>query len=747
MAEIDPTKLAELLKKTLDEATDQKYRDALESLYERLKDNADEAEAVATSFNALIESQRQLSDATLTLERGTERLIKTLTGVEKRSQGVIGGFARMREEGKTTSEALAVMTKTLRETMTATNLIGSTVQKFVEASFHPTRGLTAQLENATAGFAKATGTGNKYKDVIRAAEFRNRRYGISAEQAAKSTGALVGGFTEFLMMSEDAQKSLTTTVSSFEAIGVNAATTVKFLEAVTRTTGKTRNEALRLQRSVMATANAFGDDLNAVMEEAATLLPQLAIHGNSTERVLNNLYSASKRTGFAMADIVSFAERFDTFDSAADAAGNLNAVLGQMGGAPLVDTMQILETTDPAERMQLFSDAIEQSVGNYEDLDYYQQRAVANALGQSVEQTRMMMLQEEQTTSMDRALAKQNMSQDEFNELAKNARSIFDELKIVAMQFAVALEGPLSVLKSILGFVNNILDGIGSALSKVGLGKVSGLVKLGLGVGIAKVVAMGISKLTGGSLFGPNGSAMKPFHVIMSKGGAMMGMFSKLKNRLMGRFGAPGGRIGPALPPGMGGGGGGGFFAPGMSRRMGHNLTGGAFAKGGNLSKAARLGKFAKSGLGVGLLAGAAGMGVEKYGTKLGMSEKAAERTGGALAGAGTGAAMGSMFGPWGMAIGAGLGGLGGAFGLFADGGVVTKPTAALIGEEGKSEAVIPLPDGRSVPVDLGSGHGFDMIGAKLDRLIAAVERGSTVLVKSDLEAAGFVNGARVAVT
>jgi hypothetical protein len=739
MAEIDPTKLAELLKKTLDEATDQKYRDALESLYERLKDNADEAEAVATSFNALTESQRQLSDATLTLERGTERLIKTLTGVEKRSQGVIGGFARMKEEGKTTSEALAVMTKTLRETMTATNLIGSTVQKFIEASFHPTRGLTAQLENATAGFAKATGTGNKYKDVIRAAEFRNRRYGVSAEQAAKSTGALVGGFTEFLMMSEDAQKSLTTTVSSFEAIGVNAATTVKFLEAVTRTTGKTRQEALKLQRSVMATANAFGDDLNMVMDEAATLLPKLAIHGNSTERVLNNLYSASKRTGFAMADIVSFAERFDTFDSAADAAGNLNAVLGQMGGAPLVDTMQILETTDPAERMQLFSDAIEQSVGNYEDLDYYQQRAVANALGQSVEQTRMMMLQEEQTSSLDEAMKRQNLGQTEYNKLAKDARSIFEELKIVAMQFAVALEGPLFVLKSILGFVNNILDGIGSALSKVGLGKVSGIVKLGLGVGIAKVVAMGISKLTGGSLFGPNGSAMKPFHVIMAKAGALKGIMGKAFDKIKERFGFRAGREGPALPPEMGGG----FNTP--------TILGGGGGKGkmfgrGTGAKASRFGKMSRSTLG---RAGTvAGVGVGAYNIATAEDKKMATAKGvlGAIGGGVLGFFAG---GPAGAYLGASTGfsmGTG-----MEDGGVLKAKeggTPVVAAEAGLNEAFVPLPNGRQIPVDLGSGQGFDMLAAKLDRLITAVERGSTVLVKSDLEAAGFMNsGNRVAVT
>jgi tape measure domain-containing protein len=43
----------------------------------------------------------------------------------------------------------------------------------------------------------------------------------------------------------------------------------------------------------------------------------------------------------------------------------------------------------------------------------------------------------------------------------------------------------------------------------------------------------------------------------------------------------------------------------------------------------------------------------------------------------------------------------------FANGGIVTGPTLGLVGEGRYNEAVVPLPDGRSIPVDLqGSGRG-----------------------------------------
>jgi len=47
-----------------------------------------------------------------------------------------------------------------------------------------------------------------------------------------------------------------------------------------------------------------------------------------------------------------------------------------------------------------------------------------------------------------------------------------------------------------------------------------------------------------------------------------------------------------------------------------------------------------------------------------------------------------------------------GGFQAFANGGTVTGPTLGLIGEGRFNEAVVPLPDGRSIPVDLGQGTG-----------------------------------------
>jgi hypothetical protein len=45
-----------------------------------------------------------------------------------------------------------------------------------------------------------------------------------------------------------------------------------------------------------------------------------------------------------------------------------------------------------------------------------------------------------------------------------------------------------------------------------------------------------------------------------------------------------------------------------------------------------------------------------------------------------------------------------GGFQAFASGGIINQPTLGLVGEGRYNEAVVPLPDGRSIPVNMRGG-------------------------------------------
>ena len=727
----DPTKLAGSLEAAVSAATDPKYRKALEMLSERLEKNAADAEAVATAFGSLQREQHELADSTRSLERSTERIIRSLTGVEQQADGVTAGLARMtkdlKDDGipttKAFGQALGTMGKTIGATMTPMNMGISVFKKFSEASFV----LTMEIDNASSAFAKATGTGNQYKNLISSVEQDNRRLGVSASESAAATSTLIGGFSEFLMIDGDLQKALVTEITQFEKFGVAAGTTTKFLQNVTRTTGRSIPAAQRLQKSIMGTANAFGDDLNKVMEESAEIMPKLAIHGQNLEGVFNNLYSASKRTGMGMSEIVSFAERFDTFDTAAQAAGNLNAVLGQMGGAPMVDTMQILEETDPAKRMQLFSDAIQQSVGDFEQLGYYQQKAIANTMGMSVEETRRILLQEEETNKLNTAMQKAGLSQEEMLELQEQGRDLMTEMKILAMQFAVALEPVIGLIKGIIGgmsdilgmFPKGVMGGLGKlAVVAAGAWITGKAIKLMLSklISIPQMALLGEISASGTVTAAGVSKIATQFTAMMVRQGVLPGR-SAAGIRGTVYPGAPGATT---LPPGAAGAA--GASAAAIAGGVTAGLAGFAMAKmAWDTVQAEKNAKKKKKrmGMGIGGLAG------------------------GGLLGAGL-LTAGVLSGPlgWGiMAALAGGGALAGAkMGGLANGGVVTKPTMAMTGEKGP-EAVVPLnAQGREGIGMTDNNKLLEANNNKLDEVIAAVKNQRPVLIKRDLERAGFMN-------
>jgi hypothetical protein len=73
----------------------------------------------------------------------------------------------------------------------------------------------------------------------------------------------------------------------------------------------------------------------------------------------------------------------------------------------------------------------------------------------------------------------------------------------------------------------------------------------------------------------------------------------------------------------------------------------------------------------------------------------------------------------------------------FANGGIVTGPTLGLIGEGRYNEAVVPLPDGRTIPVDLGGAAGNKVEVGQIN--ISVENTGDTLSPQAQKQIAGQV--------
>ena len=85
-----------------------------------------------------------------------------------------------------------------------------------------------------------------------------------------------------------------------------------------------------------------------------------------------------------------------------------------------------------------------------------------------------------------------------------------------------------------------------------------------------------------------------------------------------------------------------------------------------------------------------------------------------------------SYLNPWSYFANGGI--ASGGFKAFANGGIASSPTMGLVGEGRYNEAIIPLPDGKSVPVQMsgGSGGGSE-VAALLKELIMVVKEGGDI--------------------
>ena len=90
----------------------------------------------------------------------------------------------------------------------------------------------------------------------------------------------------------------------------------------------------------------------------------------------------------------------------------------------------------------------------------------------------------------------------------------------------------------------------------------------------------------------------------------------------------------------------------------------------------------------------------------------------------------------------------------FAKGGVATRPTIGLIGEAGQNEAIVPLPDGRRIPVEMRGGNGgvtvnvIDNTGGNVEKSVSSREDEMGTIIDIILDAAsrnrkGFRQGMR----
>lgn len=379
--------------------------------------------------------------------------------------------------------------------------------------------LVKSLDQVDVSFLKTTGLSSKFRSDIRDTWSEVRYLGVSLEETAKANEIFRNKMSQFSTLSASQRVGIAAFASTINRLGVSledsATATNFFFASLKRGTSGSQSGV----RQLLSIADNLGESMSKVTSEFVQNIPVLAKWGQQIDNVFAQIQAVRKSLNLTTQEVMQIAEGFDTFDSAAQSVGRLNAILG----GPFLNTMQLLNSNE-ADIIRQLHESFRMSGKSWEALSRHEKQAIANAAG-----IRDMDLAQRLFTGsladVNQHLAKQSLTQDELNERARRATTIGEKFNMVLSSMAIAFEPIVDVLQFVMDLLVQLSDNlkwatIPAIFLMIGAGR--GLIGLLMNLGGALIGLLpkflslipGLSGLTGA--MGGAGLAIKGFATSMA---------------------------------------------------------------------------------------------------------------------------------------------------------------------------------------------------------------------------------------
>ena len=473
---IERLELAEKRRDVLDKFNAQE-QEANKAAYKAAKENSDlTKEELETAKEVYYQKQKTLLLAQKANEAQREGA--------KSAQSMAARYLGLTKDGGKMFDSLGDKTvgfvEEMGEMLTVSNIAAAGLTKIAEASF----ALAVEQDAAAVAFNKSTGQAGTYNAQIRGLERGMVNAGVSSAEAGQAFTDLFTTVTDFSNMSERTQNDLAKNVALLNELGVSSAESAQSIQFLTKVMGKSAEQATAQTREIFVFAQELG----------------VSAAGMSADQV-----------------------------------GKLNAVMG----GPFLNTLEMVAATDPAERMRKLSEGINASGLSFDDMSYYQKKAMTSAAGLNSEMELAMLM----SGKLENARGPVK-SQADFEDLAAQTaefNTVFEEMKQFGMSLAVSFGPLVSMLKTGIDFLSEYPEAVKMVTGAlVGMALAVSILTTGLTLmAIAKALGDGgktmlIGALVAGAVIGGGlgiAAAMVPADGSTSSG----------KGYAKGTSGAPGG--------------------------------------------------------------------------------------------------------------------------------------------------------------------------------------------------------------
>lgn len=295
---------------------------------------------------------------------GAGGVINSVAGSAKHLTSVLDGLRGMLDALSGPFDNVAKATENFTRELGATG------------GFKNFKDLAFELDNLRIGLQKATGEGEKFKNLSMGISSELSGLAVTTDEAANAAQDLFSTYSRFSLISPKVQRQLVKQATAMERLGISSGTTAKNQEILIKAMSMTAEQAIATNEEIAALALEIGESPAKLASDFASSAPKLAKYGKAGVRVFKQLATQSKATGVEMGKLLGMTERFDTFEGAAQAAGNLNAILG----GPLLNSVQLL-TANEAERVDLIRRAVNATGRSFESMNRFEKQAIAQAAG------------------------------------------------------------------------------------------------------------------------------------------------------------------------------------------------------------------------------------------------------------------------------------------------------------------------------------------------------------------------------
>lgn len=372
--------------------------------------------------------------------------------------------------------------------------------------------------------------------------------GLTLAESGKAMGLLKEEFSAFTTLTQEGRTSVGAMVGVLDKMGFAGASSAKFLDMTTKSLGMSYQQSLGFLSSLKGFADQAGVSLKRISGDLAANADNIANFGQQGIEVFKEMEIASKQLGMAMSELFAITEKFTTFEGAAGAAAQLNAVLG----GDFVNSIDLLTASmeNPIDVFKQFKQGMDASGKSFDDLDNGMKRVVASSMGVSVQQAGRLLGMDLNTATA--AMKEQEQTQETLNEMSNRMLDIMDKLKSAFAALYPALDPIISILAEFAEMFTSFATGFAEFIKKndyllivfKGLAVVIGAVGLTLGVLGTTILPLYAQIKVGILLFG-NWRNMIAFTkaslgglgtTISTAGNAISGLMKKVTGAITGFF-------------------------------------------------------------------------------------------------------------------------------------------------------------------------------------------------------------------